>query len=54
MDHVLVVVLNVLKFYEYITSTSEYFLNICCENKFLFVVNKMKLSWSIWMFNYFV
>ena len=44
MGHVLVLMLNVLSFYEYFTSTSEYFLNICCENLFLFVVNKMKLS----------
>ena len=41
---VLVLKLNILRFYEYITSTPEYFLNICCENLFLFVVNKMKLS----------
>ena len=32
MCHVLVLKLNVLRFYEYIMSTSEYFLNICCEN----------------------
>ena len=30
MGHVLVLILNVLRFYEYITNTSEYFLNICC------------------------
>ena len=38
MDHVLVLILNVLRFYECVTSTSEFF---------LFVVNKMNLSLSI-------
>ena len=41
--HVLVLILNVLAFNEYIMSTSEYLLNICCEIN-LFVVNKKKLS----------
>ena len=40
-----------LRFYEYITDMSDYFLNICVKIN-LFVVNKMKLSLSILMLNY--
>ena len=40
---VCVLVLNILRFYKYITSTSEYF-SIYAVKNYLFVVNKIKLS----------